>query len=295
MARRARLRTCRVGSCLAQPGRPERPPGAGPDERGEDQEPEAEDVAADHQVAPRSSGSSPSSAKATANPRPTQAATTVPLCSLRVTPHTTSRSIRPPSSGRPGSRLNAPTIRLAHASWTTTSSTMAAARQGPAQHPGERSDHDRGQRPHERDDEVAAGALVLAADLAHPAEHVQGDPVHGEAVPLGHDRMCQLVGQDRQAQQHREAQRHRERQTPGEVGEPVGERRQDHHRRSAGCRGTTTTRPPRVPRTAARGHSLDGATGVRRARPCPDARQATCEWGASYGERVSEPTPRLPS
>ncbi len=38
------------------------------------------------------------------------------------------RSIRPPSSGRPGSRLKAPTIRLAHMSCETSVPPMVPAR-----------------------------------------------------------------------------------------------------------------------------------------------------------------------
>ncbi len=49
---------------------------------------------------------------ATASARPTQAATTVPVIGLPVTAQTTARSIRPPSSGRPGSRLKAATTTL---------------------------------------------------------------------------------------------------------------------------------------------------------------------------------------
>ncbi|CAM5577006.1 hypothetical protein SCYAM73S_00239 [Streptomyces cyaneofuscatus] len=48
----------------------------------------------------------------TARPRPTQAAAMVPLMGLPVIFHTMARSIRPPSRGRPGSRLKAATMRL---------------------------------------------------------------------------------------------------------------------------------------------------------------------------------------
>lgn len=48
----------------------------------------------------------------TASARPTQAAATVPLIGRPVIFQTTARSIRPPSSGRPGRRLNAATMRL---------------------------------------------------------------------------------------------------------------------------------------------------------------------------------------
>lgn len=48
----------------------------------------------------------------TARARPTQAAAIVPLIGLPVIFQTTARSMRPPSRGRPGSRLKAATIRL---------------------------------------------------------------------------------------------------------------------------------------------------------------------------------------
>ena len=52
----------------------------------------------------------------TASALPTQAAATVPELGLRVAFHTPARSIRPPSSGRPGSRLKTPTIRFDNSS-----------------------------------------------------------------------------------------------------------------------------------------------------------------------------------
>ena len=50
---------------------------------------------------------------ATAHSRPVQAAATVPIRSLPVSPHTRPSTTLPPSSGRPGTRLNKPTRRLA--------------------------------------------------------------------------------------------------------------------------------------------------------------------------------------
>ncbi len=56
----------------------------------------------------------------TASTRPAQAAAMVEVAGRPVTFQITARSIRPPSSGRPGSRLNSPTTRLAHISWVTS-------------------------------------------------------------------------------------------------------------------------------------------------------------------------------
>ena len=75
---------------------------------------------------------------ATARIRPAQAATMVAVTGLPVTFHTPARSIRPPSSGRPGSRLNTPTSRLAQTScsisrpgrpprWLTSRTTQPSA------------------------------------------------------------------------------------------------------------------------------------------------------------------------
>ena len=57
--------------------------------------------------------------KLTAMTRPAQAATMVDAAWRPDSFQITARSIRPPSSGRPGSRLKIPTTRLAHASWWT--------------------------------------------------------------------------------------------------------------------------------------------------------------------------------
>ena len=54
---------------------------------------------------------------AIASTRPAQAAATVAVAGLPVSFHTPARSIRPPSSGSPGSRLKMPTSRLAQTSW----------------------------------------------------------------------------------------------------------------------------------------------------------------------------------
>ncbi len=60
-----------------------------------------------------------SAISATAISRPTQAAATVATAGRPEAFHTMARSIRPPSSGRPGSRLNTPTTMLAQHTWRT--------------------------------------------------------------------------------------------------------------------------------------------------------------------------------
>ena len=58
------------------------------------------------------------STSSTASPRPAHAAAIVAWPGRPVSFHIPARSIRPPSSGRPGSRLNTPTTRLARISWS---------------------------------------------------------------------------------------------------------------------------------------------------------------------------------
>jgi len=62
----------------------------------------------------------------TAAPRPAQAAAMVEVAGRPVSFQMTARSIRPPSSGRPGSRLKIPTTRLAHLSWLTSVPVMVS-------------------------------------------------------------------------------------------------------------------------------------------------------------------------
>ncbi len=55
---------------------------------------------------------------ATARPRPAQAAAIVPVPGLPVSFHTAARTIQPPSSGSPGSRLSTPITMFARISWS---------------------------------------------------------------------------------------------------------------------------------------------------------------------------------
>ena len=59
-----------------------------------------------------------------ASTRPAQAAAIVPVPGRPVSFQTPARSIRPPSSGSPGSRLNTPTSRLATISWSVSTRAM---------------------------------------------------------------------------------------------------------------------------------------------------------------------------
>ena len=68
-------------------------------------------------TAPNTNGSAN---RLTARTRPAQAAAMVAVDWRPVSFQITARSIRPPSSGRPGSRLKIPTTRLAQRSWLTS-------------------------------------------------------------------------------------------------------------------------------------------------------------------------------
>ena len=61
---------------------------------------------------------------ATASTRPAQAAAMVDVPGRPVSFQITARSIRPPSSGSPGSRLNTPTTRLAQRNWKASVPAM---------------------------------------------------------------------------------------------------------------------------------------------------------------------------
>ena len=59
-----------------------------------------------------------------ARTRPVQAAARVAVLGFLVTSQMTARSIRPPSSGRPGSRLKSPTMMLANISCQISAPAM---------------------------------------------------------------------------------------------------------------------------------------------------------------------------
>ena len=92
--------------------------------------------------------------------------------------HTTARSIRPPSSGRPGSRLKTATIRLL---------TISPASSTPGTVPGSTScmppkntagEHQGEQRADEGEHELPAGGVGLLLDLRDAAEELELDAAH---------------------------------------------------------------------------------------------------------------------
>src|ERR1700730_1727162 len=147
-------------------------------------------------TAPNTNGSTN---RLTASTRPAQAAAMVAVDWRPVSFQITARSIRPPSSGRPGSRLKSPTTRLAHRSWLTSLPRAGAGRRGQRQ--------PRARRGHQ---EFPARRRRLALDLGEPAERVEQDPAHRQPVGARDQRVAQLVDEDRHVEQHDEGRGHDE-------------------------------------------------------------------------------------
>ena len=116
---------------------------------------------------------------------------------------TSARSTRPPSSGRPGTRLRTPTIRLAPASRPTARPKQAVG-DDPEGEQGSESHGERGQRPHDRDLELLPGRAGLGVDLGRPTEEVQADRPHAQPVALRHHGVRDLVQEHREVEQHGE-------------------------------------------------------------------------------------------
>ncbi len=95
---------------------------------------------------------------------------------LPVTPQTTALSTRPPSSGRPGTRLRTPTSRLAPAEALRPRARAARPGVDLQEDEGDAADRERGERARPpRSRTPRAGVRGLALDRGHAAEEVQGD------------------------------------------------------------------------------------------------------------------------
>ena len=135
--------------------------------------------------------------------RPPQPATMVPRCWLPEAPQTSALSTRPPSSGRPGTRLSTPISRLAPARQDHRL-TDEPVGHDVGHGAGRGADRDRGERTDDGDPELVARAPRLPVDLRHAAEEVQRDRVDAVAQALGDDRVGRLVEQDGEVEHDRE-------------------------------------------------------------------------------------------
>ncbi len=149
-----------------------------------------------------------SAISATAISRPTQAAATVATAGRPEAFQMMARSIRPPSSGRPGSRLNTPTTMLAQQAWRTMTQTTLPAGDRMLQPEEDRGQHEGQKRPGPGHGELPARGLRLDLDLGHPAQRVEQDPAHRQTVAAGHHRVTQLVDQHRDVEQDHEHRGH---------------------------------------------------------------------------------------
>jgi hypothetical protein len=111
---------------------------------------------------------------AIASSRPTQAAAMVAVAGRPVSFHTTARSILPPSSGSPGSRLKMPTMMLATISCLTSDPLMPLSTTWNSPHPAAPSSRER------------AGP---AADTRNSLPGVCGSLSISEMPPSGYSRI----------------------------------------------------------------------------------------------------------
>ena len=197
---------------------------------------------------------------------------------LLVAFHTPARSIRPPSSGSPGSRLKIPTSRLAQTSCSMSRPGQPAQVADQQHSPAERGQDQREQRAGRRDQELAPGRGRLLLDLGEAAQRVEQDPAHRQPEPAGDQRVAQLVEQDGHVQEHHEGGGHH-------VPHPARIRPAPHcsrrGRRTSPRSGTSTARCIRVSRRAARSSLRDPTPAARAVRAvCLPQVDATC-WVAS--------------
>ena len=104
------------------------------------------------------------------------------------------RRIRPPSSGKAGRRLKTSRTRLMYPSQAAAPSTEGSQRQPPRDEHEEHADHERDERPGDRDPELSACGGKVAAELRHAAEQPQRDPLDLHAFPPRLERVAELVG-----------------------------------------------------------------------------------------------------
>lgn len=133
---------------------------------------------------------------ATARPRPTQAAATVPVMGLPVMPQMTARSMRPPSRGRPGRRLKAATRRLEIIRPHEEDAGDGGGVDGLHAEVEESGEGEGEEGADEGEDEFAAGGLGFLLDLGDSAEELELDAAHREFEAEGGDGVREFVDED---------------------------------------------------------------------------------------------------
>ena len=126
-----------------------------------------------------------------------------------VTFQATARAIRPPSSGKAGTRLNTSSSRFIETSSETTTSTGVASAapesRAASQNESTPGEQDRGgraeddeqeghRRAGDRDAELGARRVGVAAHLHHAAEQEEVDPLDRDPLAAGGERVAELVG-----------------------------------------------------------------------------------------------------
>ena len=170
---------------------------------------------------------------------PARAAFTAAVCRSPRHRHKAARNTRPPSSGAAGMRLNTASIALVAARYASTPRGNPVAPSNPSPAGGEAEPDGQaqtGQGAHDGDPKVRPRSSRLTPELGDAAEEPQHDALDLDAVAAGHQRMCQLVSQQRGQEQHRGDDR----------GDHVGGDAAVRKRRRAA--GRSSAHPPRSPR-----------------------------------------------
>ena len=155
----------------------------------------------------------------TPKPIPMRAAKRVARWRSPVIFHATARAIRPPSSGKAGTRLNTSRNRFMVTSSETTTSDgrrrrapgqargvperVRRRRAGRDRHGGQPDDRQRDERARDRDAELGARRVRVAVHPHHAAEQEQVDARHLDALAPGGERVPELVQQDRGEERQR--------------------------------------------------------------------------------------------
>lgn len=137
-------------------------------------------------------------------------------------------------------------------------------------------DPDRGETEHERDrgagdrdPELRPGRRELAAETGDTSEQPERDALDLHPLPLRHERVAELVGEDRREEERRGGGGHADVRAVGEPGilrreDPAGERPHDHREDDEQAPVDPDTDPADGPEVEARRHALSVAGAERR-------------------------------